>query len=78
MSTTPTKSTKLVVRRWDRAAALSREALPVIRDTFVDLPVDHDAAREAAKKRAVALTNAKRVRGVSALVAGGFSVAVEL
>jgi hypothetical protein len=77
MPPTPTTSQKLQIRRWDKALVKLGSQLPILRETMVDLPAEHDPAREVAKARAVALTNAKRARGCRALVGGGFVVYVE-
>lgn len=76
---TPTKTQKLQIRKWDLSLVKAGAVLPILQDLMVELPVPHDEARDAAKARALLLVRgAKKVRGVSALVGGGFVVNVEL
>lgn len=57
--------------------AHARMALDVWKETRVDLPEEHDAARKAVKQIAATLSGGK-VRSISSLVAGGFAVIVEI
>jgi hypothetical protein len=72
-----TTSTRLQVRKWEHRDADDRRPLPIIKDVRAELPEAHDPAREAAKARAIALSGARKARGCSALVDGGFCVIVE-
>jgi hypothetical protein len=72
-------SQKLKIHKWEPRTPDDRRPLPVLFEGQVDLPPEHDAARTAARKRALALVpKAKRVCGASALVGGGFAIVVEL
>ena len=73
-----TRSVRLQVRKWSEALVKAHEALPVLVEVQVDLPIGVDEARKAAQQRALALAKgARRIRSTSALVGGGWVVAVE-
>lgn len=73
-----TRGTRLQVRKWDESLVKQRLPLPILVETTVELPISVDAARDAARKKALALAKgARRVRSTNALVEGGWVVTVE-
>lgn len=78
MSTLKTASQKLQIRKWSEDIVRAAKQMPTLLEVMVDLPLEHDAARKAAKERALLLARARRVRSCSALSPSGFVVAVEV
>jgi hypothetical protein len=73
-----TRSVKLQVRKWTEALVKAHSPLPVLVEVMAELPIGVDEARKAAQQKALSLAKgARRIRSTSALVGGGWVVAVE-
>jgi hypothetical protein len=73
-----TRSVKLQVRKWTEALVKAHVPLPILVEVQADLPIGVDDARKAAQQKALSLAKgARRIRSTSALVGGGWVVAVE-